>query len=103
MDAFQINPWEGGRERGRERGREGNKDRENRSPGTHVGKSYPPSLLPSLPPPLSPSRPLFSVFMQEYFKSEDFPANMPPIWQAHWAFAKQLTGSAVVIGEWGGW
>jgi len=41
--------------------------------------------------------------MQEYFKTKDFPANMPPIWEAHWGFATKLTGSAVVIGEWGGW
>ena len=41
--------------------------------------------------------------MQDYFKTKDFPKNMPAIWDAHFGFAKDLTGSAVVIGEWGGW
>jgi endoglucanase len=41
--------------------------------------------------------------MQDYFKVKDFPKNMPAIWEAHWGFAQKQTGSAVVIGEWGGW
>lgn len=27
---------------------------------------------------------------------------MPAIWDDHWAFIPNLTGNAIVIGEWGG-
>jgi len=83
-----------GREEGRERGREGGRE----VCATNLTNSSDRFSLPPSPPPSFPS-----VYMQEYFKAKDFPANMPPIWEAHWGFAKKLTGSAVVIGEWGGW
>lgn len=43
-----------------------------------------------------------SVFDREYFKTTNFPANMPEIWGSQWAFAEKQTDRAVVIGEWGG-
>lgn len=40
------------------------------------------------------------VFMQEYFKSPDFPNNLEAIWQRHFGF---LLGKApLIVGEWGG-
>ena len=43
-----------------------------------------------------------SVYMQDYFKSWDFPNNMPGIWDSHFGFVQQATGAPVVIGEYGG-
>jgi len=43
-----------------------------------------------------------SVYDQPYFKSPDFPNNLPPIWQTHFGFVANTTGNAVVVGEWGG-
>ena len=43
-----------------------------------------------------------SVYLQKYFTSPFFPGNMPAVWQAHFAFAKEQTGRPIVIGEIGG-
>ena len=43
-----------------------------------------------------------SVYLQKYFQDPFFPNNMPAVWQAHFAFAKELTGTPIVIGEMGG-
>ncbi|ELR21743.1 cellulase (glycosyl hydrolase family 5) subfamily protein [Acanthamoeba castellanii str. Neff] len=43
-----------------------------------------------------------SVYGQPYFSVGNFPANMPAIWDTHFGFIPSTTGSAVVIGEWGG-
>jgi len=43
-----------------------------------------------------------SVYGQPYFTAPNFPANMPAIWNAHWAFIPARTGNAIVVGEWGG-
>lgn len=43
-----------------------------------------------------------SVFDRDYFDTKDFPANLPAIWSAQWAFVEQATSRAVVLGEWGG-
>ncbi len=32
---------------------------------------------------------------QDYFQTKDFPKNLPAIWNAHWGFAKALTGGWV--------
>jgi endoglucanase len=37
-----------------------------------------------------------------YFHDPSFPDNMPAIWQEHFAFVPNVTGQAIVIGEWGG-
>lgn len=42
------------------------------------------------------------VAYQEYFNDPSFPKNMPAIWTDHWGFVQNKTGSAVIIGEWGG-
>ena len=42
-----------------------------------------------------------SVAPQPYFSNESFPANMPPIWHAHFGYLAGRTG-CVVVGEWGG-
>ena len=31
-----------------------------------------------------------------------FPNNMPGVWDAHFAFAKELTSTPIVLGEFGG-
>ncbi|EEY56199.1 endoglucanase, putative [Phytophthora infestans T30-4] len=43
-----------------------------------------------------------AVSWQPYFNAEDFPANMPRIWDTHFGFLKQQTEVPLVIGEWGG-
>ncbi|WP_297487630.1 glycoside hydrolase family 5 protein [Thermococcus sp.] len=42
-----------------------------------------------------------SVYMMDYFKSPDFPANMPAIWNAHFGYLTDLNYT-IAIGEWGG-
>ncbi len=42
-----------------------------------------------------------SVYDMPYFKVNDFPKNLPKIWQLHFGYLKDL-GYTVVIGEWGG-
>jgi endoglucanase len=43
-----------------------------------------------------------NVYGQSYFSSGSFPSNMAAIWQAHWGYIPASTGTAVVLGEWGG-
>mmetsp|Transcript_17870 Transcript_17870/g.19901 ORF Transcript_17870/g.19901 Transcript_17870/m.19901 type:complete len:393 (+) Transcript_17870:14-1192(+) len=43
-----------------------------------------------------------SVAYQSYFAAPNFPANMPEIWDTHYGFVPNVTGNAIVIGEWGG-
>jgi endoglucanase len=43
-----------------------------------------------------------SVYMQPYFQDYEFPLNMPNVWDTHFASAAYDTGSAIVIGEMGG-
>lgn len=43
-----------------------------------------------------------SVYDQPYFRTSDFPSNLPYIYDTHFGFAINKTGRAVVIGEWGG-
>ncbi len=42
------------------------------------------------------------VFLQPYFQSEEFPQNMPTIWEKQWAYLKSLNLGTLVVGEWGG-
>jgi len=42
------------------------------------------------------------VAYQDYFQDPTFPANMPAIWTAHFAYLKALKQGAIVTGEWGG-
>jgi endoglucanase len=42
------------------------------------------------------------VFLQDYFKSPNFPANMPTVWQAHVGAVIAGQGAAVCVGEFGG-
>ncbi|WP_297507548.1 glycoside hydrolase family 5 protein [Thermococcus sp.] len=42
-----------------------------------------------------------SVYMMDYFKSSDFPKNMPAIWEAHFGYLTDLNYT-LAIGEWGG-
>ena len=44
-----------------------------------------------------------SVAPQPYFDDASFPANMPPIWDAHFGFVAARGLGCVVVGEWGGW
>lgn len=43
-----------------------------------------------------------SVFMQDYFKSNNFTEEMPKIWDDHFGQSHVVSGVATVIGEWGG-
>eukprot|EP01084_Bolivina_argentea_P105505 188936_1 len=47
------------------------------------------------------------VYNQTYFQTNDFPNNMPGIWNGHFGYIGNLTGNdksnAVVTGEWGGY
>ena len=43
-----------------------------------------------------------SVYMQHYFEGDWFPRNMPEVWQEHFAFAQELSGVPIVLGEIGG-
>lgn len=38
---------------------------------------------------------IISCMRQDYFQTKDFPKNLPAIWNAHWGFAKALTGGWV--------
>jgi len=42
------------------------------------------------------------VAAQPYFSDPTFPANMPAIWTAHFAYLRAQNQSAIVTGEWGG-
>jgi endoglucanase len=42
-----------------------------------------------------------AVSWQPYFNAEDFPRNMPAVWEKHFGFLKQ-SEVPLVIGEWGG-
>lgn len=42
------------------------------------------------------------VFMQDYFKTDNFTEKMPQIWDQHFGQCSNVTGIATVIGEWGG-
>lgn len=43
-----------------------------------------------------------SVYNQTYFTEDNFPDNMPEIWDDHFGEASKASGLATVIGEWGG-
>lgn len=43
-----------------------------------------------------------SVYEQNYFSEPGFPLNMPSVWDAHFGFAKALTQTPIVLGEFGG-
>ena len=43
-----------------------------------------------------------SVFVQDYFKTIDFPNNLPPIWTKDFAFLKFNKTGTICLGEWGG-
>ncbi|ETP01493.1 hypothetical protein F441_21281 [Phytophthora nicotianae CJ01A1] len=43
-----------------------------------------------------------AVSWQPYFHAEDFPANMPRVWDTHFGYLKQQSEVPLVIGEWGG-
>jgi endoglucanase len=42
------------------------------------------------------------VYAQPWFEAPDFPANLPSIWQTHWAFIAHEQIAPVVLGEFGG-
>jgi len=42
-----------------------------------------------------------SVYMMNYFRSQNFPDNLPPIWETHFGYLRELNYT-IVIGEWGG-
>ncbi|KAH7673261.1 cellulase (glycosyl hydrolase family 5) subfamily protein, partial [Aphelenchoides avenae] len=42
------------------------------------------------------------VYNQPYFNTGNFPRNMAKIWTTHFGFAEKLTGTPIVLGEWGG-
>ena len=42
------------------------------------------------------------VFYQPYFDSPIFPENLPEEWTKLWGYLPDATGTAIVIGEWGG-
>jgi endoglucanase len=43
-----------------------------------------------------------SVYDQPYFNDPSFPANMPAIWDYQFGYIRNMSGPAVVVGEWGG-
>ena len=40
-----------------------------------------------------------SVYEQSYFLHPSFPANMPSVWQSHFAFVQGETGIPIVLGK----
>jgi endoglucanase len=42
------------------------------------------------------------VYDQAWFETDDFPANLPGIWDAHWGFLVEQQIAPVVLGEFGG-
>jgi endoglucanase len=42
------------------------------------------------------------VYQQKWFDAPGFPANLPGIWLAHWAFLQQQNIAPVLVGEFGG-
>lgn len=68
----------------------------------HVMQNSPPRLRLKRKVALSPHVYGPSVYNQTYFDSEEFPGNMPAIWDDHFGHASKTTGLATVIGEWGG-
>ena len=42
------------------------------------------------------------VNQQQWFRAPDFPANLPGIWQSHWAYLKLNRIAPVLLGEFGG-
>ncbi|CAI5708972.1 unnamed protein product [Peronospora destructor] len=43
-----------------------------------------------------------AVSWQPYFNAENFPENMPSVWDNHFGYLKHQTDVPLVIGEWGG-
>uniref|UniRef100_M4BPA5 Glycoside hydrolase family 5 domain-containing protein n=1 Tax=Hyaloperonospora arabidopsidis (strain Emoy2) TaxID=559515 RepID=M4BPA5_HYAAE len=43
-----------------------------------------------------------AVSWQPYFNADDFPENMPSVWDCHFGYLKQQSDVPLVIGEWGG-
>lgn len=68
----------------------------------HAVQKAPPELKLKNKVALSPHVYGPSVHPQKYFKDNDFPQNMPSIWDDHFGKASQVTKLATVIGEWGG-
>ena len=42
------------------------------------------------------------LFAQHYFSADDFPSNMPKLWEKRFAFLAKSDTAPVVIGEMGG-
>lgn len=42
------------------------------------------------------------VYNQNWFMADDFPANMPGIWEKHWAYLKKQNTAPILLGEFGG-
>ena len=42
------------------------------------------------------------VWQQSWFKASDFPANLPKVWDDHWAYLQREHLAAVLLGEFGG-
>ena len=38
------------------------------------------------------------MYMHPYFEDEDFPMNMPDIWESHFLRSRDQTGQALIIG-----
>ena len=43
-----------------------------------------------------------SVYAQPYFQDQDFPSNMPRIWDLQWGHLSKRGNAAILLGEWGG-
>lgn len=68
----------------------------------HVMQNAPPKLSLQSKVAISPHVYGPSVYNQTYFGDNEFPANMPDIWDDHFGKASHVTGLATVVGEWGG-
>lgn len=72
------------------------------SENLRVFENNPPQVRYKSKTALSPHVYGPSVFMQDYFKSNNFVDDMPALWEDHFGTASNATGLATVIGEWGG-
>lgn len=72
------------------------------SENLHAVQGSPPELKLKNKVVLSPHVYGPSVHSHQYFDANDFPRNMPAIWDDHFGEADRVTKLATVIGEWGG-
>ena len=66
-----------------------------------IGQTSHPITL-SDPSKLVLSPHVFGHGVHPYFSAAEFPMNMPDVWDKHWGRLPSVTGTAIILGEWGG-